>query len=73
MTAIPKWNTRLDAMDHTKGTTDKMRKAAMRAEIADLRRVVAAHARVLGKVRASRDEWRADAMRYQKRLAAKRI
>ncbi len=34
---IERWEQRLAAMDHRKGTTDKMRKEAMLAEIKDLR------------------------------------
>jgi hypothetical protein len=46
-----------------------MIQAAMRAEITALRRKVSEHEVVLRNARALRDEWRANALRYQKRLA----
>lgn len=42
----PTWEQRLAAMDHSKGTTDRMRKAAMLAEIKALRN---AHRRALNR------------------------
>lgn len=66
---IERWESRLAAMDHSRGTTDKMRKAAMLAEIKALRLSVSQADRKLAEVRAQRDEWKAHTRRYQKELA----
>lgn len=68
---IEKWEDRLAAMDHRKGTTDKMRKAAMLAEIKELR-VEAKRALVLmGKLseaRVQRDAYRSAAEALEREL-----
>lgn len=43
MNEILTWEERLAAMDHSRGTSDKMRKAAMLAEIKELRKAVQQH------------------------------
>jgi hypothetical protein len=44
MTAVLSWRFRLAAMDHSRGTSNKMIQAAMTAEIKDLRKLLAPEA-----------------------------
>lgn len=73
---VEPWESRLAKMDHSKGTSDKMRKQAMQAEIKELRRLARNHEALIIKARASANqaqaktrEWRSVATRYQKELA----
>ena len=55
---IRRWEDRLAEMDHTKGTTDKMRKAAMLAEVKELRKALWWAEYRLLDARAQRDHWK---------------
>lgn len=65
---IKRWEARIDEMDTSKGVSNKMIQAAMRAEIKELRLHVSASNRVLTTARAQRDEWRRKATQYQREL-----
>lgn len=69
---IATWKQRLAGMDHSRGTSDKMRKACMQAEIKALREALCRERRALREARALRDEWKTAAGRYQKQLAGER-
>lgn len=68
---IPTWQQRLDAMDHSKGTTNAMRQNAMKAEILALRRALREQRTKAERAKASAESWKNHANRYQK-LAASR-
>lgn len=68
---IPTWQQRLDAMDHSKGTTNVMRQNAMKAEIFALRRALREQKTRAERAKEKAEEWKAHANRYQK-LAASR-
>jgi hypothetical protein len=56
---VERWESRLDRMDHSRGTTDKMRKQAMLAEIKQLREALADPEKAMGAlVRAHKAEMR---------------
>lgn len=50
---MKRWEDRLAEMDHSRGTSDKMRKDAMLAEIKDLRAAVADPQGTIGSMRAA--------------------
>lgn len=66
---IAKWEDRLNAMDTSKGVSNKMIQTAMRAEIRELRVAMATANRKLKIVRARAIEWRTHARRYQRVIA----
>lgn len=66
---IAKWEDRLNAMDTSKGVSNKMIQEAMRAEIRELRAAVAKSDRKLKKARAKTMEWMNHTRRYQGELA----
>jgi hypothetical protein len=69
---VEKWEDRLAKMDHSKGTTDKMRKEAMLAEIKALRRSAASAGNRVAKSVRNAIYWRQTATRYQTALAQER-
>ncbi len=64
------WEEKLAAMDHSKGTTDKMRKKAMLAEIRELRQRVLSLQNAVKQAQKRADTWREAANKYQARAAA---
>lgn len=75
---VKTWEARLAAVDHSRGTTNKMIQGAMTAEIVALRAAVATGQKrsaelrrvkhTLAYTRLSRDEWRDAALRYQRTI-----
>lgn len=61
---IPTWQQRIDTLDHSKGTSNKMIQDCMLAEINALRKA-------LREARLDRDEWKTCAMRYRTSLMEK--
>lgn len=66
---IERWEDRLAKMDHSKGTSNKMRQDAMLAEIKELRRFVSQADKRITQSKHKTREWRQIATRYQTRLA----
>lgn len=62
------WRQRLDAMDHSKGTSNAMIQKAMKMEIADLKRALRKQALTIKRNKEAATMWRATATRYQKKL-----
>lgn len=72
MIEVEPWESRLAKMDHSRGTTDRMRKEAMKAEIKDLRKLAATVERRVALAQRKTIEWRSIATRYQRQLAMER-
>ena len=68
---VTDWKTRLDEMDHSKGTTNRMIQTAMKAEIMALRKALRKQTARAERASQRAKEWRAHANRFQK-LAAER-
>lgn len=73
---VEPWEARIDEMDTTKGVSNKMIQAAMRAEIKELRALASDITRPVRRAKdaakraqAKTREWRSVATRYQKELA----
>ena len=66
---IPTWVQRLDAMDHSGGTTNRMIQHAMKAEIMALRKALREQTARAERNKEQAKTWRAAATRYQKKAA----
>ena len=68
---IPTWQQRLDALDHSRGTSNAMIQKAMKAEILALRAALRHQTARAERNKESSKQWRAAATRYQT-IAAQR-